>query len=368
MDFDLTDDQNSLQEVLRDVLADRPGITSELDGARWDSPLWRTLAADLGVVGLSLPESLGGAGAGLIEVALVLEELGRQVARVPYLAVTLAAEAILTCGSTEQQQDWLPQVVSGDLRPVLALAEGREAWAVQDTSVRASLSGSQWLLSGSKDHVIGVESATDFLIPARTEGGIRLFRVGAAADGVSVHDDQSIDPARPSGRLDLAGAPGEVLGDDDAGISDGLQRVRTLAQLLLAAEAVGGMARCVEAATDYARTRVQFDRPIGGFQAIKHRCADMYVDSASARALTRSAAWSLQSGQPSASVDVSLASGQALAAYYRVARENIQVHGGIGFTWEHEAHYYLKRALSSRQLLGTPEALRDETAALLGMR
>lgn len=368
MDFDLNDDQRSLQQVLREVLDDRVNAAAYAagNGAGWDEELWDMLAVDLGVVGLMIPESWGGLGAGLIEVVVVQEALGERLAAVPYLAVSLGAEAMLACARREQREAWLPGIVTGQRRPVLALAEGRHTWCVDRTSVTAIEVCGGWQLSGVKDHVLALEAASEFLVPAITDQGIGLFRVEDGTAGLEKRPGENIDPGRPTGSLSMSGASGELVGEI-SGVAESLQRVHLLASLLLAAESVGGMQRCLDLATEHASTRVQFGRPIGGFQAIKHRCANMYVDFEGARALTRYAAWSMEVSEPSNPLNVRLSHAVAVDAYYRVARENIQIQGGIGFTWEHEAHWFLKRAITSRYLFGGPEEVREDSARLLGL-
>ena len=371
MDFDLNEDQQSLRDVLRDLLdkrADSARVRAVLDsGTGWDADLWNTLADELGLVGLTVPEEVGGAGAGMVELFIVQEQLGRRLAPVPYLAALLASETLLTCGTEDERRAWLPSLCRGEDVATLAIAEHDVPWQVEGTTVVAAESGGAWAVTGRKDHVLAADCATSYLVPARrSDGQVQVFRVTSDQEGVSVRPDESLDPTRPTSTVSFEHATAEPVGEASADVIRALERVALVAGLALAAEQIGGMQRSLDLAVEHAQTRVQFDRPIGGFQGVKHRLADMYVALASTRASVQYAAWCLQTDAEDAKAAVTLARGRAAESFYRVARDAIQVQGGIGCTWEHDAHFYLKRSVTGRVLLGSTGQTRELAAGSIG--
>lgn len=367
MDFELNADQRSLREVVRDLLtkrADSAATRAVIESDEgWDAGLWHTLAQELGLVGLTVPDVLGGSGGGLVDLVLVQDALGEHLATVPYLATVVAAELIRAFATPQQQAAWLPELCSGTVTTV-AVAEGDEPWVTEMTSVVAT---DDDRLTGRKDHVFAAECAAHLLVPARTaDGAVRIYRLSLDAPGVTVTFDKALDPTRRTATVNLADTHAERVGDGTEVLSTALERVHLVASLALAAEQVGGMRRCLDLAVAHASSRVQFDRPIGAFQAVKHRLADMYVALSTSEASLRFAAWSLDAEEQGA-VAVRLAQSRVADAYYRVARDAIQVHGGIGCTWEHDMHLYLKRAMATRVLLGDGRATRERAALLLGI-
>nr|WP_246281537.1 acyl-CoA dehydrogenase family protein [Fodinicola acaciae] len=324
----MTGEQHELRATVRRFLAEKAG----------DSLLWRQMADQLGLQGVALPEKYGGAGAGLTELAIVMEELGRVLLPSPYFAtVALAGHALAECGD-EAKSRWLPAIVDGSLTATVAFS---------GADVRAC--GGE--LTGTAMFVVDGDTADLLLVVA----GADLY----AVEGKSVRRTrlQTLDPTRRLGRLELDRTPAVRL---DANVD----RVRDLAVIALAAEQVGGARACLDAAVGYAKVRVQFGRPIGSFQAIKHKCADLLLEVEAARSAVEHAAATTGDDLP---IAAALAAAYCSVVYTRVAKENIQIHGGIGYTWEHDAHRHLKRAKSSELLFGTPATHRARLADLVGI-
>jgi alkylation response protein AidB-like acyl-CoA dehydrogenase len=307
------------------VGAARRAMESELGH---DRALWSRLSADLGLAGLVIPERLGGAGLGWVEVAAVSEELGASLAPVPFLStVCLATSALLACNADDA---------------LAAIARGETAALV---------------LGRASRHVVDGHTA-DLLVIAADDG---VFVVRGNARGVRRRRMATVDPTRTLAEVEIdASAPLEWVGD-----RADVDRALDLARVALAAEQVGGAQRCLELSVEYAKVRQQFGRPIGSFQAIQHICADMFVLVESARSAAYHAAWTADcdpAGLPAAAASAAAYCGDA---FYRCAGDTIQVHGGIGFTWEHDAHLYWKRARADRALLGTPSAQRERIAEMI---
>jgi alkylation response protein AidB-like acyl-CoA dehydrogenase len=341
----------------------------EPDGdANYDEKLWGVLAGEIGLCGLSLPERYGGSGYSRADRAAALHEMGRCLLPSPFLAsAVLAAETLLASGDEDVLASVLPGLAAGT---TLAAVAYQETPGGDGRPVRAVRDGTGWLLTGSRSFVLDGGQADLILVPAGTESGSALFAVDAAcARGLSRRPMRTLDPSRPQARLDFAATPGRLAGPVGAGahaVREGLAH----ATIALAAEQVGGAERCLEAAVEYAGMRRQFGRPIGSFQAIKHKCADLLILVESARSAARYAA-SVSSG-PGADEDLyaaaALAGAYCSTAYFTVAAENIQIHGGIGFNWEHHAHLYFRRAKASEVMFGTPAEHRAVLARHLGLR
>jgi alkylation response protein AidB-like acyl-CoA dehydrogenase len=297
----------------------------------------------------------------------VLEEMGRVLLPSPYFAtVALAGQALTASGDHAAQARWLPSIADGSLTATLALAEASGSWQLADVATAAARSGEDWTLSGTKMFVIDGDTADLVLIVARTEAGPGLFAVRGDEPGVARTRLDTLDPTRRLARLDLDGAVARRVGPGgDA--SAYLRTVLDLAAVALVAEQVGGAQMCLDTAVEYAKIRVQFDRPIGSFQAIKHKCADMLLQVESARSAAYHAASVAADDSTALPVAAALAAAYCSHAFTRAAEENIQIHGGIGYTWEHDAHLYLKRAKSSEQLFGDPAMHRARLAGLVGI-
>jgi len=340
----------------------------EPDGdSYYDEKLWGVLAGEIGLCGLSLPERYGGSGYTRADRAAALHEMGRCLLPSPFLAsAVLAAETLLATGDEDLLTGILPGLAAGT---TLAAVAYQETPGGDGRPVRAVRDGTGWLLTGSRSFVLDGSQADLLLVPAGTESGSALFAVdAAAARGLSRRPMRTLDPSRRQARLDFAATPGRLAGAVGAGahaVREGLAH----ATIALAAEQVGGAERCLEAAVEYAGMRRQFGRPIASFQAIKHKCADLLILVESARSAARYAA-SVSSG-PGTDEDLyaaaALAGAYCSTAYFTVAAENIQIHGGIGFTWEHHAHLYFRRAKASEVMFGTPTEHRAVLARHLGL-
>jgi alkylation response protein AidB-like acyl-CoA dehydrogenase len=365
----LTDEQEELQATVRRFLADRSPtarvrqVMETPDG--FDRALWERMAGELGLPGLAVPEAYGGAGFGQVELSVVMEELGRALTPSPFLAsAVLAASALLATDDEDARRELLPGVAAGTTIATLAVAEG-SGWEPAGVAARAALDGGVWRLTGVKTPVLDGALADLVLVAARAGDELGLFAVEAAAPGLSRSALSTLDPTRHLARLELSGSPARRLVSEDA--AGALAHTLDLATVALAAEQLGGLQRCLDMSVDYAKARYQFGRPIGSFQAIKHLCADMHVAMELTRSAVRYAAWAADEAADELPVAAALARAACSEAFFRVAADTIQVHGGIGFTWEHDAHLYYRRAKSSELLLGGRRQQRAQLADRLAI-
>jgi alkylation response protein AidB-like acyl-CoA dehydrogenase len=332
----------------------------------FDPGVWERLAGQLGVTGLVVPEEFGGSGAGFVELGVVLEETGRSLLPAPFFSTAvLGVGALLLSGDADAQQAHLPAVAAGRRRVAVAVAEGGAPWA-GTLECRATAGPRGWLLEGTKDGVLDGAGADLVLVLAVADGGPALFAVDGDAAGLGRTPLRTLDLTRRQARIGFHATPATLVGQ----LGDGLRIAGDLlhrARAGLAAEQVGGAQRVLEMATGYASTRYQFGRPIGSFQAIKHRCADMLIDVERARAAADAALRAVDSAPGELPVAAAVASSFCSDAYFAAAASNIQVHGGIGFTWEHPAHLYYRRAKSSQLLLGSASAAREELLGYLSL-
>lgn len=351
------EEREALAEAIRDLVTRRADSASARAAMRAtpriDRGLWQTLCAEIGVAALPIPEEAGGAGASFAETAAVLEELGRSLSPVPVYATALATAAILIAGDDEVTAALLPSIASGERIATVCWA-GRDGWD------RPGVRADGGLLSGTADYVIDGESADLLLVLAGGVDGTTLHAVDADADGVTVTPLPVVDPSRPLSRIDFDEAPARTI----ASGSDLPGRLRTHAWALLAAEQVGGAAAALDLTVDYTKSRKQFGRIIGSFQALKHRMADMYALVETARSISRAAVAAIVTGDPAADGLAAAAHVYCSEAFARVTGEGIQLHGGIGITAEHDIQLYFKRAHGSAQLFGQPH----EVIAELGGR
>ena len=337
----------------------RESVRGLVQGAGRDAPasgvgpaeeaLWRR-ACELGLAGLQAPERCGGAGLGLTAAAAVLEELGRTLSGLPFLPALLATNALLLAATPEQQDRLLAAIAAGDVRPAVAL----------DGTLEAAADGT---LTGAAGHVLDGLAAELLLVPARDPAGTtRLHAVAGDAPGLAREPLPTLDRTRPQARLTLAATPAAPLGRSTA---FPLERLRDIAAVALAAEQVGAAERVLERSLEHARTRRQFGRPIGSFQAIKHLCARVAIEVRYARVAASAAARAADGEDDAFGPLAALAGAQCSEALLFAARANIQLHGGIGFTWEHDAHLYYRRAIASAHLVRSPSAQRERLVGLL---
>ena len=348
MNFDFSDEQKELKDQARRFLEARSttkAVRAILEGPEpFDRALWQGMA-EMGFLGIAIPEEYGGMGLGYLELCALAEEIGRTLAPVPFgSSIFLAAEFVKAAGSDAQKKALLPKLASGEAIGTFAFAEG--LGIVTPKSVRAAVSGGK--LTGTKVAVLDGDVADFAIVAARTgagegERGIGLFLVDLKGAGVSKKVLQTVDPTRSQATIEFSGAAAEPLGDPAEGWSI-LTEVLDRAAVLTAFEQVGGADRALEMGRDYALERFAFGRPIGSFQAIKHMLADMYVSATLARSNAYWGAWALSTGAAELPVAAATARVSATKAYQHCAKNNIQVHGGMGFTWEFDCHLYYRRA------------------------
>ena len=348
MNFDFSDEQKELKDQARRFLEARSttkAVRAILEGPEsFDRALWQGMA-EMGLLGIAIPEEYGGMGLGYLELCAIAEEIGRALAPVPFgSSIFLAAEFVKAAGSDAQKKALLPKLASGEAIGTFAFAEG--LGIVTPKSVRAAVSGGK--LTGTKVAVLDGDVADFAIVAARTgagegERGIGLFLVDLKGAGVSKKVLQTVDPTRSQATIEFSGAAAEPLGDPAEGWSI-LTEVLDRAAVLTAFEQVGGADRALEMGRDYALERFAFGRPIGSFQAIKHMLADMYVSATLARSNAYWGAWALSTGAAELPVAAATARVSATKAYQHCAKNNIQVHGGMGFTWEFDCHLYYRRA------------------------
>jgi alkylation response protein AidB-like acyl-CoA dehydrogenase len=364
-------EHDELRQLVRGFLREKsPGREvrrlMEADRNR-DDAVWAQMADQLGLPGMVVPTVYGGAGYGPAELAIVLEEMGRVLLVAPYFAtVALAGQALATSGDEEAQERWLPGIADGSLTATLAVAEGSGSWDLGEVTVSAEPAGGHWNVSGTKLFVVDGHSADLLLVVARAPDGLGVFGVERDAPEVERAKLDTLDMTRELASVMLRGAPAVRVGAGQDAMT-WLSRVGDLALAALAAEQIGGAARCLELSVEYAKVREQFGRPIGSFQAIKHKCANMLLEVQCGQSAVYHASAALAEGQPDASIAATLAYAYCSRAFTHAAKECIQIHGGIGYTWEHDAHLYLRRAKSSELLFGPPARQRARLAEMAGI-
>ena len=365
MNFAFSLDQQLLKNSARAFLDEhmKPATVRLL----WDDPrgeseaLWKEMG-ELGWLGLSLPEAHGGSGLGMVETAILLEEMGRAAAPGPYLPTVLAARAIDEAGTDAQRKRWLPAIATGGARATIAFLDADLDWRPDATQARAAKSARGWTLSGTKRFVPWAHVADVLLVPALTsDDGLTLFLVDPAAPGLTLEPAQVMDGATRLVTVTLDATP--VVGDATLGAPG--QAEPLLAGLLprgavgAAAEMLGAARRCLDMAVGYAKVREQFGQPIGSFQAIRHKCAEMLLEVENSHSAVYYAAWALDAKAEDAELAASVTKAYVGDAARRVCGEAIQVHGGIGFTWEYDLHLYVKRAKALEAMYGDADYHRE---------
>ena len=375
-----SDEQEELRRVVRRFLEDRspPSEVRRLmetpEGC--DRAVWEQLSRELGLPAVHIPEEYGGQGFSFVELCIATEEMGRALLCAPWFAsVVLAGGAILEGATETRKKELLPAIASGETLATLAVAEptGRWAghWDATGVTLTAESANGAFRLDGEKSYVLDGHTADLIVVVARAPGssgddGLSFFTVAGDADGLERRALATADATRKQAGLRFSGVRAELLSELGAG-GPALARTLDLAAIALANESVGGAQKVLEESVEYAKTRVQFGRPIGSFQAIKHKCADMLLEVELARSAACYAAAAVAEGDEEVPALASLAKALASDAYMKAAAENIQIHGGVGFTWEHDAHLYFKRAKSSEVFLGDPAYHRELLAQRLGI-
>jgi alkylation response protein AidB-like acyl-CoA dehydrogenase len=366
MNFDYSDEQKSLKEEARRFLAARcpaSAVRKVLDNADvpFDRDLWKAVA-EQGWLGAAIPEADGGLGLGHVELCALAEELGRALAPIPFAStVYVLAEALMRFGSPGQRA-LLPRITAGEVIGAFATSEG--PGVVTRASLRTTVSGG--LVTGGKIPVTDGDVADWCVVLASENGKPGLYLVDMTAGGVTRETLSTLDPTRSAARLTFDGAPAERLGDGDG--FDQMQQIMDRAAVLLAFEQLGGADRCLEMAKAYALERHAFGRPIAGYQAIKHKLADMYVKNEVARSNCYYGAWALNTDAGELPLAAATARVAASEAYWFASKENIQTHGGIGFTWEVDAHLYYRRSRQLAVVAGSPRLWKERLVSQLEMK
>jgi alkylation response protein AidB-like acyl-CoA dehydrogenase len=376
VNFAFSDEQEQLRDAVRRFLeakspsAEVRRLMETDDG--YDPSVWAQMANELGLQSLHIPEEYGGQGFTFLELGIVLEEMGRVLLCAPYFSsVVLAADTILNAGTDAEKAELLPGIASGETIAALALTEANGRWDASGIELVAKSSGDSWTLDGTKSFVIDGHIADLVVVAARLEGtsgedGVALFTVAGDAAGITRTQLATMDQTRKQAKIDFAGVAATPLGTPGEGWAP-LAKTLDQAAACLANEMVGGAQAVLDMSVEYAKVRVQFGRPIGSFQAIKHKCADMLLEVESGKSAAYYAAWAAAEDNEELPVAASLAKAYCSDAYFHSSAENIQIHGGIGFTWEHDAHLYFKRAKSSEILFGDATYHRELLAQRIGI-
>ena len=372
MSIAFTPEHEELRQVVRRFVekeSTEPVVRALMESERgYESRTWERMAGELSLPGLVVPEQHGGAGLGPVELAIVMEEMGRVLFCAPFLSTAvLAASALVRIADEATQAELLPTIASGGTIAALAVAEAGGRFEADTVKTTARRDGRGFRLEGTKAWVVDGHVADVLLVSARDEDGLALFRVAADAPGLEREALPALDLTRKLARVTLSGTPATRISKGD--VAAAIRQVLALAVTALAAEQVGGARRCLDMAVEYAKTRLQFGRAIGSFQAIKHKCADMLVETELARSAAYNAAFVLAAGESDDDVLVAahMAKSYCSETYFHAAAENIQIHGGMGFTWEHPAHLYFKRARASSVLFGDPIDHRHKLAGRIGL-
>lgn len=378
MDMLLNDDQLAIAASARAFL-DEHGSPSRLRSAiesaeGWDQDQWRAMAQDMGWLGVAAPARFGGSDLGLVELAILHEETGRTLTAAPlFPTLGLALPALMTAGCEARQAEFLPRLIDGEVRAAVCMTGAAGAALPAEVPVRIATDGDGWRLDGTAEFVLMGHAANLLIVVARTDGttgwdGLSLLALSADTRGVAIERLTSLDPTRPFSRVrfdqvrvnadSLLGAPGKA--------EKAIRRMLAVGTVMLAAEQLGGAERTLEMSTEYAKQRVQFGRVIGSFQAIKHKLADMMLAVESARSALYYAVRRLDI--PDEMEEAAATAGACCSeAFLQCAGDAIQIHGGVGFTWEHDAHLYFKRARADAALLGGPAHHYAAIARLAGL-
>jgi alkylation response protein AidB-like acyl-CoA dehydrogenase len=358
----LTEEEQALAESVRKFVADRSPLTSLrqliASGEPYDADVWKQLSAQLGLAGFTIPEAYGGVGAGYSALSVALTELGAGLVASPLLASLLAAEVLLRLDDHQARDELLPRIAGGELIATLAVASRAGG--------RVTSSGSQVgpTLTGTVSPVLNGAEASVLVVPAESDGATGLYLVDGGADGLTATRLTAVDHSRSLARIELRDTPARQLAGD---ATAALSAAQDLANLALASESAGAMKACLDMTAEYARIRVAFGQPIGAFQAVKHRLADMEKSWELGNAALRDAARAGDAEPGRFGVAASVARVLLASSYAEAAVDTVQLHGGIGFTWEHDAHLYYKNGLSNKVLLGGPGDQLDRLADSLGI-
>lgn len=368
MDIAFNEEHEELRRTVKRFLDDRSdeqAVRTTMDTEQgYDEDVWKQMAQQMGLQGLIVPAEYGGAGLGAVEMMVVLEEMGAALLCAPYLSTAvLAASAVAEAGTDDAKKAILPGVADGSTIATVALVDEGAGWGLGDVTMKANVDGT---LTGKKTYVLDGHTANVILVVARADDGLALFRVDAGAAGLETRPLPTLDQTRKLANVSLSNTPATRVsapGDQTAALT----RALALTLVGITAEQVGGAQRCLEMSTAYAKERLQFGRPIGSFQAIKHRCADMLVAVEFSKSAAYNAGFTAAEGNEGLAEAVNIAKSYCSEAFFKAAGDTIQIHGGMGFTWEHPAHLYFKRAKSSSLLFGGPLLHREQLADRVGI-
>lgn len=376
MQFGFSEEQEEFRRVLRRFLEQHSPATEvrRLMESRegFDRETWRRSCSELGLAAIHLPEEYGGQGFGFVELGIALEESGRALFCSPLFgSAVLAANAVLLAGSEAQRKEILPAIAAGETVATLAWTEPEGRWDLSSIRLTATASRDGYRLDGVKSFVVDGHTADRIIVAARMQGssgrdGIALFDVPGSAAGLDRKLLATMDDTRKLARLEFSQVGAEPLGEPGSA-AETLEKTLDLASVALSSEMVGGAQKLLDATVEYAKVRVQFGRPIGSFQSIKHRLADLLLEIELGKSAAYAAADAAATGHPDLPALASLANACCSEAYRRMASESIQIHGGVGFTWENDTHLYFKRARSSEFLLGDPASHRERMLAKWGI-
>ena len=368
MRFSFSEEQEEFRTFLRRFLEDKSPTTEvrrlmETEEG-YDEAVWKQLSTDLGLPAVHVPEEYGGQGFGVAELAIVLEEMGRALLCAPYFSsAVLATTAILEAGTEERKRELLPPLAAGETRAALAFTEDNGLWNSDGVAMTATADGDAYVLNGAKGFVLDGHTADTIVVLARQPGtsgdeGLSFFTVAGDADGLTRTPLRTADPTRKQARLEFENVRAALLGAEGAAAAP-FARVLDLAAICLANEMVGGAEKLRESALDYSLMRVQFGRQIGSFQTMKHKSADMLLEVELAKSAAYYAAAAASEGDEELPALACLAKASASQAYMQTAINTVQIHGGIGFTWDNDTHLWFKRAKSSEVFLGDPSYHRE---------
>jgi alkylation response protein AidB-like acyl-CoA dehydrogenase len=371
MNFGFTEEQEFLRSTAREFLANECPMTlvreiAENDPKGYRPDLWKQMA-ELGWLGLLVPEEYGGAGLGFVDLVVILEETGRALLPSPFLANLQGTLALLRAGTETQRKEILPRIAAGEEILSFAITEEAGTENPEELEARAEKSGSSYRLTGTKLFVPHAASADRLVVVARTapgDGPLSLLLVDPKGEGVTVTPLESMDLTSRIAEVRFDSAPAELLGEENAG-GPAWEWVRDRTLVALSAEAVGGSEKVLEDSVQHAKDRIQFGKPIGVHQAIKHKCADMLIEVESSKSITYYAAWCIAQETDDAPLAAAMAKAYTSDAYRHTSAENIQIHGGVGFTWEYDCHYFFKRAKAVEVTYGDPTYHRERVAQLL---
>jgi acyl-CoA dehydrogenase len=373
MNFALTDDQVMIRDAAASFLADASdsaAVRAAMAGEQgFDVAVWRRIGTELGWCGVAIDDRHGGMGLGPVELMLIQEQAGRRLLCAPFFSsVCVGATLLQELAVAATQQKLLPQIAAGQLRTAVPVYGAIEEWVAEASGLHAKTQGKGWVLDGQLHYLMDGASA-DVLLGFATlaEGGLGLFAVPRGAKGVAVTPLETWDRTRRFADVAFTGVTTAERVDDPERVDDGVLRMASLARLYLAAEQLGGAQHCLDMTVEYTAGRKQFGRPVAGFQAVKHRCAQMMVQVEALRSAVYGAAALAAGGPDTETLALECAMAKALASetFFFCAQEAIQLHGGVGFTWEYDPQLYFKRAQASSHWLGTPEQLRERMAQLL---